>query len=377
MIVFVVTYNCCIRVVKETAALKRVADAEVHHIGFTPNRNGFAHTMTPYYQYQHPQKDFIYQIEQAFKITQKVDMFHVHNEPNWMAVVLKKKFPQIPLVFDCHDLDLARDQKPTNIEVEALLMADGLIFPSDGYRDLVINQSFGGALKNKPHAVIYSQCNQEIIKFISKIQKPRLAGIVYEGKLINDENSHYPYRNHLPFFQGLIKKGINVFAYPSNPHVPYEYFEAGISLMPTLPYMDLMMELTRYDWGFVGGALQCVQRDRAMPNKLFEYITAGIPVLAMNVPEVENFINEYDLGVVVKTVNDIKRVYGDHEKYRKNVCKLRSQISMENQVDKIVKLYKEAEEECKKQNTQLTLDIPKPEEESSQSPQPLESAVGL
>jgi hypothetical protein len=359
MIIFVVSFWTCIRVIKESEALKKVANAELHYICRYSNLNGLAHTMSPLYLYKDPEKEFLYQIERAYKITQKIDAFHVHNEPNWMAVVLKKNYPKIPLIFDCHDLDLARTGQPGQPEVEALRLADGLIFPSEGYRDLVINQ-YGDALhtKNTPHAVVYSQCNQEIIEFISEVKKLRLPGIVYEGSMRSEDGSKYSYRNFAPLFGELTKEGINVFTYPSNPNVAYEYFQAGCSVMPTLFYIDLMMELTRYDWGFVGGPEPGGQLNGDMPNKLFEYITAGIPILAMNVPEVEAFIMKYGLGIGVKNVQEIKQVYGAHEEYRKNVLDLRSSFPMENQVEKIIKLYEEAAEECKDKISRPIMDTP-------------------
>jgi glycosyltransferase involved in cell wall biosynthesis len=38
----------------------------------------------------------------------------------------------------------------------------------------------------------------------------------------------------------------------------------------------------------------------SLPNKLFDYIHAEIPIIAGNLPEISRIINEYHVGVLVK-----------------------------------------------------------------------------
>ncbi len=65
----------------------------------------------------------------------------------------------------------------------------------------------------------------------------------------------------------------------------------------------------------------------SLPNKLFEYIHAGIPIIASNLPERKRIIEEYQVGIVLedlspewvgKVINDMLQGSAKMEQYREN-----------------------------------------------------------
>ena len=82
--------------------------------------------------------------------------------------------------------------------------------------------------------------------------------------------------------------------------------------------------------------------NRVMPNKLFECIAAGTPVIARRGAEMNEWIDEYEVGIVIVKFDEIKKEYGWHEKYRKNCLKVRGEFVMEKQVQKIARFYEKA-----------------------------------
>ena len=85
----------------------------------------------------------------------------------------------------------------------------------------------------------------------------------------------------------------------------------------------------------------------ALPNKLFEYIMAGIPLLSSNLPQMKNIIDIYDVGRYVDAENipDIilllKEMLHDDalmETYRLNCYRAAKELNWENEFSKFKEL---------------------------------------
>lgn len=81
-----------------------------------------------------------------------------------------------------------------------------------------------------------------------------------------------------------------------------------------------------------------------LPNKLFEYAFAKIPILGSDFPEIKKIINEHDIGVTCNVededsiLNKILKLEGSKNKFQfKNLTKL----GWQNQENKLIKLYKQ------------------------------------
>jgi len=75
--------------------------------------------------------------------------------------------------------------------------------------------------------------------------------------------------------------------------------EKRIHFLGKVPYKE-MLELTYgADIGFSIIRPISQSYEQALPNKLFEYALAGIPIIASNLPEMEKMINKYDIGCLV------------------------------------------------------------------------------
>ena len=87
----------------------------------------------------------------------------------------------------------------------------------------------------------------------------------------------------------------------------------------------------------------------SLPNKLFDYISAGIPVLASDLPEVKKIITENDCGIIIDEVTiekisaSVISLKGDRvklDKIRKNAVSASKSIRWDTESEKVTELYK-------------------------------------
>jgi glycosyltransferase involved in cell wall biosynthesis len=110
-------------------------------------------------------------------------------------------------------------------------------------------------------------------------------------------------------------------------------------------FPDMMRQLSRYDWGLCGHLDSHPQWQKAMPNKLFEYIAAGIPIISINAGEVSEFVNEHGIGYSADGADYLNRIATDsvlRNAYADVIMEKRHKFTMESQVPEIEALYAEA-----------------------------------
>jgi glycosyltransferase involved in cell wall biosynthesis len=94
----------------------------------------------------------------------------------------------------------------------------------------------------------------------------------------------------------------------------------------------------------------CLSYELSLPNKLFEYIAAGLPILASDIPVIGAFVREHELGLVVSPDDpeEIAHKLGvllddaENGSYRAAVERARQQWSPERELGRLAAVYGEA-----------------------------------
>ncbi len=265
---------------------------------------------------------------------------HVFHEPAWMVMVAKQL--GFKVIMDVGDLELVRTGQKELEEVAALQSADSLIYNSDNYPQFV-NEAGLEVTKDVVNLFPYN-CSKDY-----KQPTFKQGGIAYGGKV------HPPwaidkvqYRNIEPIVEGIAKLKIPFHIYPSA-MVPgimhYKTIDPKyVFLYETVPYETLLLNLRRHHWGLIGCPIKNHRfMDNVVPQKLFDYIAVGLPIIVYNSKRAAEFVKKYDIGIVVDDLKEIKERYDEWKIFAKNVIKVRDSLSIEQNIFKITELYNKLE----------------------------------
>ncbi|MGD8562959.1 MAG: glycosyltransferase, partial [Desulfarculaceae bacterium] len=247
--------------------------------------------------------------QQLWDLSKNFDVVHCHNEPDlWTVAALAG---DKPVVHDTHDLISLRqpgDQSIAFFETLANRGADGRVYVSDYLLQTAMAQ-YGADPKTS--LVLHNYVGADMLP---REQLPKLSAqdgqihLVYEGGLTHEAGTH---RSFLPLFTELAQEGFNVHIHPAFANPVFEKTAADHARLhyyqPCSPE-ELLTFLTRYDYGLVPFMIQPHNRrhlDSALPNKLFEYLAAGLPVIATNLQSLREFITTKQVGLVYDRAVDV------------------------------------------------------------------------
>lgn len=275
-----------------------------------------------------------WQFENAVKTIEPIiDVWHVHNEPDWPVWVIRKHSEK-PIIYDLHDLKSIRNGEVDEHEEKAFKACNGVSAVSRRYCEI--------AIKNDPLKPVREVLSCVPEGFFPKDRvKPFRGGIVYEGGLgLKGKVDEFPCRTWGDVMDEITGLGIQTWAYTANPTVRCL---GNTIVMGPVNYARLVEELTMYEFGLVGSPEPDKMFDGALPNKLFEYMAAGIPMICMNAPDAGGFLEATGMGVVVKSVKDIPQAMEKmrDERYRRCVWEKRHNWNMESQIHKVNWLYEQ------------------------------------
>ena len=280
------------------------------------------------------------------------DLIHSHNLPDSLTAIALELFAdRIPVVHDVHDLQSLRrtpyedgfpePQDTLALEQRAIEHCSALVAVSEELLDEIRS-------RYRPTAPTLAFPNYVLRRDLPPVLAParRRNGhpprIVYQGTL-STNGGHYDLRE---IFRSIVREGLSLDVYPSR-SVP-EYYElaserAGLRLHSTLPLRQLLAALTDYDFGWAGfnSALNGAHLDTCLPNKAYEYMGCGLPVLTLQHRALSRLVGEGSLGVSLTTLDDLAAQLTaiDVVEVRRRIASARLEFTVEANIHRLIELY--------------------------------------
>lgn len=122
-----------------------------------------------------------------------------------------------------------------------------------------------------------------------------------------------------------------------------------VKLLDRMPKTELMHYTYNADIGISIDKNTNPNYYNSLPNKIFDYLQAGIPILASRLPEIEKVIVQYNVGTFIDS-HDPKKIAeainnllfsGKMDLYRNNAVKAAAELNWENEKQKYLKIIEQ------------------------------------
>jgi len=118
-----------------------------------------------------------------------------------------------------------------------------------------------------------------------------------------------------------------------------------------MPFQELPAETSKADLGIALEENIGLNYYYALPNKLFDYIQAGVPVLVSPFPEMQKIVNQYEIGTVydhkdakmlAQKIDEIFELKNRYQQWQRNTQKAAKDLCWEKQEETLINIYTKA-----------------------------------
>ncbi|HID94310.1 MAG TPA: glycosyltransferase [bacterium (Candidatus Stahlbacteria)] len=274
-------------------------------------------------------------------------VYHSHDLSTLLVGYIGAKINNTKLIYDSHELCVEMSH---GIKKSIWRLLEQTLIKQCNFV-LTVNGGIAKELANRYNTKMPTVLlNAAPYKKLTREKKNYPYRIVYEGIYTKDRNLDKIIEAAL-----YIRDGILVFVGEGTEEHSLKKLRdklrvnEKVNFFKPIPREELIPFISSCDIGLAIYSKNSLNNFYATPNKLFEYIMAGIPIIGSNFPEMRNIIEGEGIGLTVNPDNpmeiasSINKLIEDeslYNKMQKNLEQARQKYNWEREEKKLIELYR-------------------------------------
>lgn len=307
-----------------------------------------------------------------YLLTQKFDILLANDLDTLLPNFLVSKLKHKPLVYDNHEYYTGVPELANRPMIRGIWKSiERWIFPKLKYV-YTVNESIAdqfqkeytipvGVVRNVPFAIPETQFSKTVMRQRFGLPEDKFI-VILQGNGINVDRGAEEAVLAMQFVEDvlLLIAGNGDVIEKLKEIVEEKELNNKVVFKSRMPFDELVNYTRCADLGLTLDKNTNINYRFSLPNKLFDYIQCGIPVLASDLVEVKKIILNYNIGTIVakvfplelaKMIHEIKCDEYKQQLWKSNLKSAAAELNWENEQNEILKIFELINQELFKNRT--------------------------
>jgi len=289
-----------------------------------------------------------------FLLFSKCDVYFSNDLDTLLANFLASKIKNKPLVYDSHELFTEVPELINKSFIKSFwVQMESVFFPKLKHT-ITVSEGIASFYKKKYKKSVLVVKNVPFLNKDFSTEKESFnllnfdknhKNIIYQGSLNKDRGISLMIDAMVYVNANLFLLGAGDLEWDLRKNVSQKGLSKKIFFVGRLPFQKLKNITKKFDLGLSFEEDTCLAYRFSLPNKIFDYVHAGIPVLASDLPDISRFIIENNIGEVLssrspeKIASQMTKMLTKKDFYSEYLKEAKNKFCWEQEGAKVVNLF--------------------------------------